>query len=209
MGLLGIGTWIKLGALVALLIGGAVALHLVEEHWRVQGDQRTHAKLDPVIAAQTARADKAEGQIAAANERERELQKGYDDEHSLRLAAERSRDAAKQRAATALDALAARVAADSRVVVPDDVGRVLDAASVFANGGTSGDAAAVGAGSSAAPAIPGSASTYRGTELAGYFTDSAKAFRVADEGWQSCVAQYNGARAKQLEAKGASHVDAQ
>jgi hypothetical protein len=201
---LGIFSIVKIVAVIALIAAGAYAIRQVEEHWRLQGDARTAAKLQPKIDAANKRADDAEAKIAAAAKVADDLQKRYDAEHVLRLAAEEKRDAQTRRANKAVADLVAAVSADSRVDIPNDVGRVLDAASAFANGG---DAAASGSGNSASIALPGGAATYRGTELAAYFADGPKAFRVADEGWASCVAQYNDARNAQLE--GANSVNAQ
>ena len=212
MDLFGLGTWIKIGALVALTIAGAIAMHRIAEHWRVEGDVRTHKKLDPIIAREKARADAAEARIVAGEAIAADLKQRYASELTLRLVAERQRDEQTRRARSALDRLAAAVSVDARVDLPADVGRVLDAASGVANGaGNPTDAAADGSGHSASIALPGGAATYRGTELARYFSESAQAFRVADEGWTSCVEQYNAAERAQAAAaaKGASNVNAQ
>ncbi|MGH7490699.1 MAG: hypothetical protein ACREMY_34555, partial [bacterium] len=50
----GLGLWLKLGAILALLIGGALAMHMVAEHWRKQGDARTEARLQPQLDAANA-----------------------------------------------------------------------------------------------------------------------------------------------------------
>lgn len=192
-------TIVKIVALLALMAGAVIVVDRYKEGLREEGDKRTEAKLQPKIDAANKRADAAEAKIAAAEAVADKLQDDYSAEHALRLAAEEKKDAQTKIARKALAELAAAVDANSRVDVPMDVGRVLDAASAFANGG---DAAAGGQSNSASIALPGGTAAYRGADLAAYFSDGAQAFRVADEGWASCVAQYSDARNSQLKEQG-------
>ena len=198
---------LKLGLIagaILIVVGSAGLLyHGFAENLRKEGDARTHKVMDPELAAANARADRAEALLAQADAREKRMleeDRKFKDEQKDREA-KRAAATAKDRAE--IDRLRGQVKSGAGIVVPSDVGGVWNAAAGFANA-RGGDATTVGSGSGANLALPGSAEaeteTYDERETAGYFADSAAAYRSCNTARLSCIEQYNGAREGRVRA---------